>query len=137
MSQENVETMRTVYDAWQQGDLDTEFEYFHEDVEWRPPTDISAQSEVYRGENGVRRSLAEWIDMWDDYRFELGELLDLGDHVLAEGWQTGRGKLSGIEVSEAIYSLWTLRDSKIARQVMSRDRQYLLDMAGVAETAQP
>jgi hypothetical protein len=52
---------------------------------------------------------------------------------LAAGWQRGRGKGSGVEVSEEIFSVWTLRARKVIRQRMFRDRGQALEAAGVPE----
>jgi ketosteroid isomerase-like protein len=79
------------------------------------------------------RSLSGWIGMWSDYRYELRELIDAGDHVFAAGWQSGRGKGSGVETSEEIFSVWTLRGGKAVEQRMFRDRAQALEAAGLSE----
>lgn len=130
MSQQNVEVVRAIYEAWGRGDDRAAPDRFEEDVEWFGPPDIS-NSGVGRGHEGVRQSLATWLGTWDDYQFELRELLESGDQVLAVGWQRGRGKGSGVEVSEEIFSVWTLRAGKVIRQRMFRARGQALDAAGV------
>jgi ketosteroid isomerase-like protein len=131
VSKENVEIVRGVYDAWRRGDFEAALEPFHKDIEWIGPLDISrAGGEgVARGPEGVRRSVGRWLSTWVDYRFELGELLDFGDEVLAGGWQHGRGRASGVEVSEEIFSVWTLQAGKIVRQRMFRDKAQALEAA--------
>ena len=89
--------------------------------------------ELARGHEGVRRSVGRWMGAWVDHRFELRELIDSGDQVLAVGWQQGRGRGSGVEVSEEIFSVWTLRAGKIVRQRMFRDRAQALEAAGLSE----
>ena len=133
MSQENIEIVRGVYDAWHRGDFEGALEPFHEDVEWFGPPDISRAGggELVRGHEGVRRSLEGWIGTWVDYHFELRELLDIDDEVLAGGWQHGRGRVSGAEVSEEIFSVWTLRAGRIVRQRMFRDRDAALEAIGL------
>ena len=107
------------------------------DIEWFGPPDISASGEpgsgLSRGHEGVRRSLARWVGEWDEYSFELRELIDFGDDVLVEGWHRGRGKTSGVEVSEEIFSVWTLRAGQAVRQRMFRDRAEALEVAGLSE----
>ena len=41
MSEENLEIVRGVYNAWQKGDFEAALEPFDEDVEWFGPPDIS------------------------------------------------------------------------------------------------
>jgi uncharacterized protein len=134
MSEENVEVVRGVYDAWQRGDFDAALEAFHEDIEWVGPPGISRAGGEWdtRGHEGVRRSLGRWLSTWVEYRFELRELIDHGNEVLACGWQHGRGKGSGVEVSEEIFSVWTLQAGKIVRQRMFRDRAQALEAAGLS-----
>lgn len=67
------------------------------------------------------------------YRFELRRLIDCGEKVLAEGWQGGRGKRSGVEVSEEIFSVYTLKAGKVVRQQMFRDRDEAAEAAGLSE----
>ena len=82
---------------------------------------------------GVRNSIGRWMGAWDDHRFELRELIDSGDQVLSVGWQQGRGRGSGVEVSEEILSVWTLRAGKIVRQRMFRDKAQALEAVGLSE----
>jgi ketosteroid isomerase-like protein len=137
MSQENVEVVRAIYEAWTRGDYEAVFARIDTDIEWFAPSDISASGEpesgLSRGQEGVRRSLGKWVGAWDDYRFELRRLIDCGDDVLVEGWQRGRGRTSGVEVSEEIFSVWTLRGGQAVRQRMFRDRAQALEAVGLRE----
>jgi len=137
MSQENVEAVRAIYEAWLRGDYEAVFARLDADIEWFGPPDLSASGEpgsgLSRGHEGVRRSLGRWIGEWDDFSFELRQLTDAGDDVLAEGWQRGRGKASGVEVSEVIFSVWTVRAGQAVRQRMFRDRAKALEAAGLRE----
>jgi uncharacterized protein len=132
MSLENVEVVRAIYESYERGDFLAAFERFSEDIEWFGPPDVS-NSGFAQGHEGVRQSLSTWIGTWDEYRFELRELIDAGDQVLAVGWHSGRGKGSGVEVSEEIFSVWTVRTGKAVRQQMFRDRAQALEALGLSE----
>src|SRR5262245_57579384 len=132
MSQENVEIVRAIYRAYGHGDYRAAFEHMDKGIEWVGPPDIS-NSGVAWGHEGVRRSMANWVGTWEDLHFELRELIDCGDQILAAGFQRGRGKGSGVEVSEEIFSVWTVRAGKVVRQRMFRDRNQALEAAGVSE----
>lgn len=132
MSQENVGIVRAIYEAWARGDYEAAFEVIDGDVEWFGPLDVSG-SGFARGHEGVRHSLGMWVGTWDEFHFELRELIDAGDEVLVAGWQRGRGKGSGVEVSEEIFSVWTVRSGKAVRQRMFRDRAEALDAVGLSE----
>ena len=128
MSQENIEIVRAVYDAYASGAFEDTFKYMHEDVRWSEPPETPGR-QVRHGHAGVRASLTQWVGTWADYRFEVRSLVDNGDHVLAEGWQSGRGKGSGLEVSEALFMVWTLHDGLIVEQQMFRDREQAVEAA--------
>ena len=130
MSQENIGVVRRVYEAWMCGDYEALFALFDPEIEWSPPPDVSSSGER-RGHVGVRLAMAGWMGHWEDYHFELRRLIDRGDEVLAEGWQRARGRTSGVEVSEEIFSVWTLRAGQVVRQRMFRDRAQALEAAGL------
>jgi len=131
MSRENVDVVRAVLDAWIAGDYGTMFEHFHRDIEWAGPATLS-HGGTSQGITSARRALSTWVGTWNDYRFELTELVDHGDTVFAAGRQTGRGRGSGVVVSEEIFSVWTLRDGLVVRQQTFRDREQARDAAGLA-----
>lgn len=130
MSQENVEIVQQIYDAYERGDYEATLRVLDEEIEFFAPPDLSGGGELVRGREAVGAAVAGWLGMWDDYRFELRELLDAGEHVLATGWQTGRGKASGVAVFEEIFSVWTLRRGRVVGQRMFRDKQQALEAAG-------
>ena len=100
MSQENVDAMRRGLEAWRGGDVKTVGALMEEFI--APEFEIEPLyfDGSYRGHEG----LGSWVgprDFWDEYRLETGELLDLGDHVLATSRVTGRGRGSGVPVARA------------------------------------
>jgi ketosteroid isomerase-like protein len=134
MSQENVDLVGAMYEAFLAGDTDASLGFMHEDIRWSAPPEMPEGEEVSFGRSGARDALNSWLDMWTDYQFEIRGIEDHGDHVLVSGWQSGRGKGSGIEVSEEIISVWTVRDGLIVEQQMFRDRAQALTAAGAAES---
>jgi ketosteroid isomerase-like protein len=92
----------------------------------------------YRGYAGMLEFLTEWIAAWDDWRFELRELIDTGgDEVVAIVQQSGRAKASGAHVDMLFASVWTIRDGKLARQRMYADPDEALAAAGAERRAEP
>ena len=133
MSQENVEIVRRMYDAYKRGDFESALAHFRPSVEWSEPLD-NPGARTRHGRKGVERALVTWTGAFEDYRYELRELIDNGDDmVLLGAWQTGRGKGSGVEVSEENFCVFTLREGKIVRQQMFRHRAEALEAAGLRE----
>jgi ketosteroid isomerase-like protein len=133
VSEEDVEVVRRMYDAWKQGDFEAAMSCIHADVEWSDPPD-NPGARTWHGHEGVQGALSTWVGAWEGYQYELRELIDCGDgRVLLAAWQTGRGKGSGIQISEENFSVYDVREGKIVRQRMFRHRAEALEAAGLQE----
>jgi ketosteroid isomerase-like protein len=104
--------------------------FCHPDVEWSAPEDGT----TYRGRDGVRRRLEEWLDSFDSYRYEIQQIVDCGgDHVLVEATEVARGAISGAEVRSTNYELLTIRDGLIVRIREYYDEGNAREAAGLSE----
>ena len=102
----------------------------HPEVEWSAPEDGS----TYRGRDGVRQRLEEWLESFADYRYEVQRIIDCGgDEVLVVGVEVGRGARSGAEVRSVNYELLTIRDGMIVRIREYYDEGQALKAAGLQE----
>jgi ketosteroid isomerase-like protein len=102
----------------------------HPQVEWTVPEDGA----TYRGREGVRRRLEQWLDSFDEYRYEVQRILDCGgDDVLVEATEVGLGAMSGAEVRSTNYELLTIRDGSIVRIREFYDEAQALEAAGLRE----
>lgn len=150
MSDENVETVKRVAEAWNRDDLDAFIELLDPDVEWHPAVVPSGRgresassglvslwiggAEVRRGHAGVRKG-------WEGYSGEeveslevrLDDIRDLGASVLALGEMKITGRTSQLEHTSEIALLSTFRYGKIvgARDFMSHAEG--LEAAGLSE----
>ena len=135
MSQENVEFVRRWYEvATSKADLlaamPRTMAFCHPDVEWSAPEDGT----TYRGREGVRQRLKEWLNSFDDYRYEIDRIIDCGnDEVLVKASEVGRGAASGAEVRQTNYELLTIRDGLIVRIREYYDEGKALEAAGLSE----
>jgi ketosteroid isomerase-like protein len=89
---------------------------------------------IYGGE-ALAEFMRRWIGTFEEYRYEMDRLTDLGSGaVLAAGVsETGRGKGSGVPVNRSFAALYTVIEGKIARITMFRTDQDALEAAGVRE----
>ena len=97
MSEENVETVRRMYEAFHSGDAEGALSYFDGNVLVDTGTarpDLS----VGKGREYMGDTVASWIGTWHDWREEIEEVRDLGSRVLVVSVQRGRAKGSGVEV---------------------------------------
>jgi uncharacterized protein len=135
MSQANVEMVRRVYDAAARGDNDAPFDLYAPDIEW----DFSARAimvgreAVYHGHEGVRRCWRDYLTVFERLDFELEQLIDAGDQVLAIVRERSVGRLSQVAVDTRVYAVWALRAGKIVRMRGYIDRSEALEAVGLSE----
>ena len=135
MSQENVAIAASWYEvATSKTDLLTAMSrtmaFCHPDVEWSAPE----VGTTFRGRDGVRQRLEQWLESFGDYRFEIQRIVDCGDdQVLVEGIEVGRGATSGVEVRTTDYELLTFRDGLIVRIREYYDEAAALQAAGLSD----
>ena len=87
----------------------------------------------WHGKDGLRQATAEYLNVFEDYRFEVEKIIDLGDRVLVLERHSARGKLSGASISQDVGTLLTLRDGKIVRWEYYWERAEALEAAGIKE----
>ena len=132
MSQENVETARAAFEAWNRGDFDALLSLWSEEAEFYP---LRAQLEgrPYNGHEGLRRFVAEIAEEWRDVRFEIAELRDAGEHVIGSGRFRARGRTSGLDLNVPLGVVGTVRNERIVYARMFSDPADALEAAGLRE----
>jgi ketosteroid isomerase-like protein len=140
MSQENVEFVEAIFAgtaSLKKEELLAALpeiirETCHPDIEWVEHPDL-LDRRVHRGHDGVRQSWERWLEQWDEYGFEVERFIDYGEDVLAIARENARGKTSGASVSSRIYTIFTLREGKIARYQEFYDEEPALKAVGSVE----
>jgi ketosteroid isomerase-like protein len=109
--------------------VDEAFRDVHLDAEWKPP-----HMEVIQGKDAWLAAVSDWLDAADDWRIDIKNVSDLsGDQVLVESRNAIRGKGSGLQVEQAIWTVVTVRQGKIAAISDFTDRTAALEAAGLSE----
>jgi ketosteroid isomerase-like protein len=133
MSQENVELVRRSYEAMNKREFSHTSELLDPEVEFDLSRNI-LNPDIYRGYEGFERLVGVIEDVWDDFHFEIQELIDGGDCVVAEVTVSGTGRGSGVEAEMRVFNIWTLRDGKVIRLAGGyRERSEALEAAGLSE----
>ena len=131
MSQENVEVVRQMYDAFSRGDLDGALNYLDPEVTIDATHRVDGR--IGRGREKVPAILAEWLGTWDEWREEVEDIRDVGDRILVVSTQRGRGKGSGIEMVNRFGMLYEMRSGKIIRWRIYDELSEALEAAGLSE----
>jgi ketosteroid isomerase-like protein len=129
MSQDNVEIVRTMLHTWSTLGIDATLDAFHPEVEMVDLQAAMGMTERGRGPHELDRMAHEWIEIFDDWRLQVCDLVDLGgDNVLAEVRFDGVGRDSGAPVSTTQFEIYRLVDGKIVEiRVGFRDRAEALE----------
>jgi ketosteroid isomerase-like protein len=134
MSQENVEIVRRVTEAFAAGDMETVFEWVAPEVEW----DFSnaqtwVEEPVYRGYDGILQFFRKWTEEWEDYRFEFDEVIDAGDKAVVVVRDEGTSKSARIKLERRHAEVWTLRENRVVRIEPFDHKHQALEAVGLSE----
>ena len=132
MSEENVEIVRRMFEAYSTGDNAAALAAFDPDVEY-DMTLLRPDGGVFQGPDGVAEAMRTWTGAFEDWRFEIEEMIDADDRVFVATRQFGRGKGSGVETKHTTFEVWTLRSGKIVHFKGYLDREQALEAAGLSE----
>ena len=135
MSEENVETARMAFEAWNRRDLQSVLDLFHPDVVWEENVQVfPGMDRIYRGHEGfLKWDRDAFSEVWESIAVEPLEFIDAGDHVVALLRLSGKGQGSGVDVELAIYNVLTFSDAKVAWRRLYTDRAEALEAAGLSE----
>ena len=112
-----------------EGDDDAFRETLHPEIEWFP---IEENHTPNRGIEAAMQNRRQWFDTWDTHDFELEEVIEEGDDVVALVHITARGRASGVEVDVRFYAHFKVRDGKVVHIFDHAERAAALAAAGLS-----
>ena len=134
MSEENVQAMREIVEAWNTTGLDALLEFCPEDVVWFPFHEWPDGDEPRRGHAGVRELMAAWTDYFDGYQVHIQEIRDLDDRVVAHGEMAGQAKGTGVPIRQPLgWVASDFRQGQIGEVHFFLTRDETLEAAGLSE----
>ena len=133
MSQENVEIVRELLEAYNRADFDAVNEKCDDDFEFTSV--MSAVEETsYKGKDTWERYWHDMHQTWDDWRLEEIRVLDGGgDRVAVLMRLVGKGRTSGVPVDRKIGIAYRMRDGKMWRARSYLDPREALEAVGLSE----
>jgi ketosteroid isomerase-like protein len=128
--------VRGIYDAVARRDAVAPFEVYAEDIVWDLSNARRAAlnpKPVYQGHEGVRQAWRDALSVFGEVDFEVEELIDAGDQVLAVIREREVGRASGVPVETTHLAVWTLAGGKVTRMQVFDDRHAAERAAGLSE----
>jgi ketosteroid isomerase-like protein len=87
----------------------------------------------HHGHAGYREVWREVLEAFEDWTLEPEELNDLGDRLIGVTRMSGHGTVSGVPVSQRVFSVYTFRRGLVVKQEDFGDREEALEAAGLSE----
>ena len=129
-----MEIVKVAYEAFAREGLNRFMEHFTDDVEYYVLGGADDLFGECHGKDAVRAWLQDWIDMFDGFWMELVELIDAGGvTVFTAERYGGRARLSGVETDSANWTVFTIRNGKIASGREFESREQALEAVGLSE----
>ena len=132
MSQENVETVRSAFEAWNAGDLDRVVELVDPELEF-VPFRSQLDGAPYVGADGMRQFARDSAEEWEYVQIVPHEFRYAGDRVLVLGRYDARGRASGVDVEFPAAWVAQLRNGRIVHLRSYSDRDAALEAAGLGD----
>jgi ketosteroid isomerase-like protein len=135
MSQENVEIVVGQFEAVNARDFPAVMDAYADDVTLVLHADLRGGGGTgATGKHAVGEWFGDWFSTFDrDYRFEIAETRDLGDRVFVVATHHGRGRASGVPVTQQTAYVYTVCEGKVCRVEVWVDRAEALEAAGLRE----
>src|SRR5215207_6849074 len=115
MSEENIEIVSQLIQAFNQRDLAAMTERFDPEIEWMPGGPAAVERAVYRRRDEVSGGFAATWETWEVFHLEEHEARDLGDAVLWLGRARLKGGASHLELDQEFAVRMTIDGGMIVR----------------------
>jgi ketosteroid isomerase-like protein len=130
MSRDDLELVRCVYESWTRGDFSSG-EAFHPEVEFEMVD--WPESGRSRGLEAMRCTWLSSLRVWDDFRAEPVQFIELGGYIVVLTHVEARGRGSAAEVSADTATMWTFEGGRVVRLALYWDAAEALEVAGGAQ----
>ena len=135
MSQENVQIIQGVYEAFGRGDVPTVLGQMDQGIEWNEAENfIYADRNPYVGPQAVLEGVFMRLGSeWEGFTVTPEEWLDAVDRIVVLGTYSGTHKATGRRVRAQFAHIWSVRESRVVRfQQYTDTKQFAETVAGSA-----
>jgi ketosteroid isomerase-like protein len=134
MSQDDVDVVRGLIEAYRLGDVATALSCLDVDVILDTTRVAGSIGSVSHGHDALIREVRRFIGAFEDYSFELERITDFGGGTVAAVVnECGRGKGSGIQVERTVATIYSVLAGKIVRITSFPTEPEALEAFGLQE----
>ena len=132
MSQENVEIVRQMWEAFLGDDPSSGLLFCDPDIEWDGTNLPDGRSA--RGREAIVEHAVRWAEMWDDWTMEPERFIDAGgDKVILVFRERGQSE-SGLQMDERHAELYAVRNGKVVYRRGFSDPAEAFRAAGLSDS---
>ena len=130
---DSVGIVRSVYEAFGRGDVQTVLGLMSEKVEWNEAEHFTYwPGSAFIGPQAVLNGVFARIGQdFDGFTVDVGRVVGCGDTVLSEGRYRGTVKATGKRLDVQVAHVWDVRDGKIVRFQQYVDTWQVAQATGV------
>ena len=132
MSQENVEVVRRMCEAFLAGDVASALAVLHGDVTWHGTIGGIDEQTIAHGHDEVINGFVESLRDWERHSLTAEDYIDAGDRVVVLWHEVGRGKASGVEVETRTAVVYTVRGDEVVEVQGYMDRRQAFEALGLS-----
>ena len=112
MSQQDVQTIREGYEAFNRKDIPGVLQRFDPQIEWHEPGGGRAPAGVFHSGQTVADKVFSLVpENFDDFSADAEQFIDSSEHVVVVGHFRGRAK-SGTVLDAPFVHVWKMRNGK-------------------------
>ena len=124
---QDIESLtRQAFERWNARDVEGLLELFEEDAVWdMSPVGVPGMHE-FRGHEGMRKFLEQWVEVFPDSSIEVESVEERGDWGFATVIQRVHGSSSGVPTPFTYYGIGHWRSGRLAyvENYMDRERAW-------------
>ena len=132
MAQENVEVVRGAFQVLAAEGMDAALAFFAPDCVWYT-SDRFPDAPAFHGHDGMRSLRGAFTEIFDDWRYEVDDIREAQDRVVALIHMVGEMRRSASSVSQPMGLVIDLRGGKIGDVRAFATWAEALDAAGLSE----
>jgi ketosteroid isomerase-like protein len=128
MSEDNVNAVKAIYQAFGRGDVPAVVAAMSPDIEWNEAENFPySDRNPYRGPEAILGGVFGRIGTeWEGFNVHPDQFLDAGDTVIMTGRYVGKCNATGNDMNPQVAHFWKLEDGKAVKF------QQLVDTLAVA-----